>query len=467
MQKKWLGLAALVPVVALAFMDQTILPVALPTIQQEFNASDIELQWCVNAYLLAIAVFVLVSGKISDQIGHRKMLCLGIAGFALSSALCGASMNAITLIIARGLQGLSGAFMFPAQSALVSHTFPPEKRGQINGIIVSIGAVFLILAPLIGGYLTEVASWRWIFWINLPIAILGIWMIVSFLPAIEPVKKKIDVRGFLCFATGTCALTLFFMQASTWGWHSPPSLLCLALVPLAFWLLYKREKTTEHPFLDLSLFRRPIFTAININIFFTQFILMITVFQTIYFQEILAYTPAETGLITFASGCPVLFMAPIAGFLSDRISPKLPIALGYLSLILSFFWFAFFSTPTLPNLLFALITFGMGIPLILTPSFSTAMAALPPPKMGVAFGMITTLRMLGGTMGLALIHLFVSLVKQSLLPEKGAIASEVGSFSAIHFALAFLLIIAFAITFVFHNRKSAHHLPDSPAEGWD
>jgi EmrB/QacA subfamily drug resistance transporter len=466
-EKQWREFIAFIPTVALTFMDQTILPVALPTIQQEFGATSTELQWCVNAYLLAIAVFVLVSGKLSDRIGHRNALCLGMAGFAFFSALCSLSPNILVLIGARGLQGLSAAFMFPAQSAIVAQTFSQATRGRAMGMIVSVGSLFLILGPLIGGYLTEAFSWHWIFWINLPIAATGLWMILAFLPTPKPGVEKIDLLGFIFFAIGSSSLVLFFMQAADWGWTSTKALICVVMALIALFLLMKREKKTAHPFLDLTLFKRPVYTAINISVAITQFIMMITVFQTIYFQEILEYTPFQTGLIVFVSSCPVFFMAPIAGFLSDRLSPKWPIALGYLSLIFSFFWLAFFSTPSLSGLLAALIAFGVGIPLIFTPSYSSAISSVPPGKTGVAIGMILTLRMLGGAMGLALINLFVSTVQQMLRPVEGDRLAVITSFSRIHFALAFLLIIAFAVTFVLHNRKSAHHLPDAPAEGWD
>lgn len=199
MNKKWFAFYALVPVAALIFLDQTILPVALPTIQVEFNASNTALQWCVNAYLLAIAVFVLISGKIGDRISHRNALFLGMSAFALFSAICGMSPNIETLIIARGFQGIGAALMLPAQTALIGCIFPQQKRGQAIGMIVSLGSLFLMLGPLVGGYLTEAISWRWIFWINLPISAFALWMNRKFLPTSEPHHKKIDRLGFLFF----------------------------------------------------------------------------------------------------------------------------------------------------------------------------------------------------------------------------------------------------------------------------
>jgi len=457
-QKRWLGIAALVPTIALAFMDQAILPVALPTIGLEFGASNIALQWCVNAYLLAISVLVLASGKFSDRIGHRRALSFGMLLFTFSSALCGLSPNVEFLIGARVLQGLGAAMMFPAQSVLIASIFPPDKRGSATGIIVSIGAIFLIVAPLIGGYLTAVLSWRWIFWINLPIAVLGLWMIQRFLPFIEPGKQKIDLPGFLFFAVFATFWTLLFMQAEDWGWSSIKIGACGFFALLGLFLLILREKKTAHPFLDLTLFKRPQYAAISLSVSIAQFILMITVFRTIYFQEVLQYDPFQTGLLTFASCIPIFFTPTLAGFLSDRLTHKVPVAIGYLFLIFSCLYFGFFTTPPLFHLVIALAIFSMGIPLILTPSYSTAMTEIPPSKLGIGFGMLITLRMFSAAVGLALINLFVSAVQKTHRLTEGIRLAQITSFSWIHFALAFLLIVAFAIAFILHTRKSPREI---------
>jgi len=465
--KKWKSFAALMTAPSLIFLDQTILPVALPAIQQDFGATSTQLQWCVNAYLLAIAIFVLVGGKLGDRLGHRNALSCGIVGFALCSAICGLSTNIEMLIIARALQGMSSSLIFPAQGALVAKVFPVGQRGKAIGMLVSIGSLFLILGPLIGGYLTETASWRWIFWINIPVTAAGLLMVLRVLPNCERGPGKIDLLGFLFFALGTASLGVYLMETADWGWTAPKSLLLIGTSVMMFLLLLYRERNNAHPFLDLALFKRPVYAAINLSVATTQFIMMIAVFQTIYFENILGFSPFTAGLILSTAGCPSLFMAPVAGWLSDKFSPKLPIAIGFLMLILSFFLFGFISLPPLSIILVSLICFGVGIPFIFTPSYSSAVASVPPQKSGVAMGMIATLRMVGGMIGLSLIHLFTTIVQQRNLPIVGEKEAITASFSGVHFALAFFLIIIFAITFVLHTRKSSHELPDAPAEGWD
>lgn len=465
--KKWLGFFALIPGLAMTFLDQTILPVALPTIQRELGASDLYLQWSVNAYLLVIAMFVLVGGKLSDRIGHQKICLLGIICFAFSSALCGLSSNVGILIGARALQGIGASLLFPSQTALLNLIVPSSERGRMIGLNVSIGSIFLMLGPLIGGYLTEMISWRWIFWVNLPIAAIGLILIKLYLPNPKPGHEKIDVRGFSYFALGCWSLVTVLMQGQIWGWLSLKTGVLLIFSIVNWLLLIRREKRSPYPFLDLGLFKHSTFASINVSISIIQFILMITVFRAIYFQENLGYSPSQTGLLTFFSTAPVLFLSPVGGYLSDKISPKLPIAIGYVSLILSFFGLGFFSTPHLTGLMTCLLLFGIGIPMIFTPSYSSAMGSVPPQKIGVAFGMVATLRNFAATFGLALIGLLINIVEKNRLSSHSTSEAQITAFSVVHFVLGFLLIGAFATAFAFYRRKSTHHLPKAPAEGWD
>lgn len=465
--KNWPGFFALIPGVAMIFLDQTILPVALPTIQKELGSDDLYLQWSVNSYLLMIAMFVLVGGKLSDRIGHKQACLLGLICFALSSALCGFSPNIGTLIGARALQGIGASLLFPSQTALLNLIVPPSQRGRIIGLNVSIGSIFLMLGPLIGGYLTEMVSWRWIFWVNLPIAVIGLILIKLYLPNPKPGHGKIDVWGFSYFALACWSLVTALMQEQAWGWASTKTWILLIFSTINWLLLFKREKRSIYPFLDLGLFKHSTFASINISISIIQFTLMITVFRAIYFQQTLGYSPAQTGLLTFFSTAPVLFLSPAAGYLSDKISPKLPIAIGYVSLIFSFFGLGFFSTPHLTGLMICLLLFGIGIPMIFTPSYSSAMGSVPPQKIGMAFGMVATLRNFAATLGLALIALFIHIAEKSHPQSFSPSETQITAFSVVHFILGFLLIGAFTTTLVLYRRKSTHHLPEFPAEGWD
>ena len=500
---KWLGLSALVPALGMIFLDYTILPVALPTIRTLLGGGETELQWTVNAYLLVIAVLVLAGGKLCDRIGHRRAFILGMLVFAAASALCGLSPNILWLIGARALQGIGAALIFPSTTALLMSLFPPSERGQANGINVSVSSLFLILGPLIGGYFVENVSWKWIFWVNPPLALIGILLVVLFIPISPKGEGKIDLWGFLAFAICSSSFVTGFMQAREWGWASLPILSLFGICFLSGILLIWREKKAEHPFLDLSLFKHPVFKAVNISVFATQFILMITVFRAIFFQEALDWSAMQTGVVSFISTIPVLFVSPIGGLLSDRFGPKIPIAIGYACLIFSFFWLPFFVQSPVWVILIGLSAMGFGIPLVLTPSYASAMGAVPPKKAGSAFGTISTMRTLGSAIGVAMIGSFIDNVQyrafknhMSVLPtdeikeivsgssssqtalqslpsdllQQATAALQIAKFDGFtysHLVLAFGLIISFFFVFVLYHRKSSHKLPGTPAEGWD
>ncbi len=507
--RKWWGLLAIMPSLAMVFVDQSVLPVALPTIQKHLNATDIQLQWCINAYLLVTAILVLAGGKIGDWMGHRKAFTLGMIVFALSSALCGATPDVNWLIGARALQGVGAALMFPASTALIMSLFAPHERGKATGINVSASSLFLILGPLVGGYFTEALSWRWIFWINLPIAALGLILVFLFIPPSIGAKPKFDVRGFIYFVISSSSLILVLMQGRDWGWTSPSIIVSSVIFLLGTLFLLLREKKAAHPFLDLTLFKHPVFKAVNVSVFSIQFILMITVFRAIFFQDVLDWSPMKTGLITVISSCPVLFLSPIGGMLSDKYGPKIPITTGFLLLIFSFIWTAFSFESSLGVFFIGLLTFGIGIPLVFTPSYASAMGAIPAAKAGSAFGTIATVRSFASTFGVAVLGTFIhstqlrtlqSLAQENpktealspsalsnivmgtgqakaylktLSSEQSSIImgyyrrAEEAGFYWTHLTLACLLAIALIFVFFLYHRKSKHQLPEGPAEGWD
>lgn len=507
--RKWWGLAALIPALAMIFTDQSVLPVALPTIQKQLGASHIELQWFINSYLLVTAVLSLACGKIGDRMGHRRAFTLGILIFSIASALCGLSFEPLGLIFARAVQGVGAAFMIPASGALLMSLFSSGERGKATGINTSVSALFLIIAPLIGGYFTENLSWRWIFWINLPVALLGVILVFLFIPKSIKGEQKFDPWGFTFFLISSTSLVVFLMQGGEWGWGAIKTIALFILCLISGVFLFLREKRAKHPFLDISLFKHPLFKGVNISIFAIQFVLMITVFRTIFFQDTLDWSPLKAGVVTVISSLPVLFMSPIGGMLSDRFGPKIPIGIGFILIIYSLFWVGFFNQSALWIILIGLFVFAIGIPLIFTPSYSSAMSSIPPKKSGIAFGTITTVRSLSASFGVAAIGCFIENVQwnsfQKLIYENGKTKtldpsfleglslgsqssyktlasipsekanlilgflkeSQVDGFFYSHVCLGLLLIIPFVIVFILYSRKSLHKLPESPAEGWD
>lgn len=401
--RKWWILAAMTSTISMIFIDITVLPVALPTIQKHLHFSDLALQWIVNCYTLTLTVLVLAGGRLSDMFGPKKIFCYGAALFAVASALCGLSYSDWWFILSRILQGVGGALLLPSTATITLSAFPLKERGKAMGISISVGSVFLSIGPFIGGLLTEYLSWRYVFWINLPIAAIGLILALYSVPRSEKKHEKFDFLGFWTMSIGITALVVALMQAKDWGWTSPITLALFSIGFLLIFLLIVLDRKVEHHFIDFKLFKNRNFSGCVFSMFCTQFIIMITVFWVIYFQTGLGYSPAKSGMLNLLANIPMIFVAPIGGHLLDRYGPRLPIAIGYLLVIGSFVWFLqVFHLKSMPMLLSAIIPFGCGIPLIFSPCFTAALSEISEHKRGSTAGLVTTIRQSGATIGLAI-----------------------------------------------------------------
>lgn len=450
-----LSFVALLCGIILSYLDQAILPVALPAISAEFGASSTLTQWIVNGYILLFACLVLLGGKISDAIGPKNGFLIGISLFAFFSVMCAFSPNIGWLITARALQALGTSLMFPARATILAKLFPVHQQGRAVGLQTSLGMGVGFLGPFISGLLTQTFSWRAIFWINVPIALFGFIFGYFSLPQIEPIRRPIDWKGFTYFACAIFPITILLMQIRDWSASAfleknLPFLLC-ALISFIF--LVRRTFVAKNSFLDFSLLKYPAYSAILFTISITKFIMMISIFQTIYCETVLHHTEIETGILFSCSFLPALLFSSIAGYLADKISPKLPISLGYLLVIFSFFWLAFHSTPSLFDLYLSLIIYGVGLPLILTPSNALVLSCIPNEKVSSGMGLIVTLHTTAASFGLAMIHLFTTTVQRIETPILGVQGAMVKSFSLIHLSLGLLFACAFAITYVLHNKQ--------------
>ena len=401
--RKWWILAAMTTSISMIFVDITVLPVVLPTLQRELDITDLGLQWVINAYTLVLSVLVLAGGRLGDMWGLKKAFCFGIGMFAIASALCGVSTTAWWMIMSRALQGIGGAFMLPATQGIIIANFPPHQRGKAMGLFVSIGSIFLALGPLIGGSLTSYLSWHYVFWINLPIAALGLVLSLSTVPSMEGRKEKFDYRGFLILAVGIASLIIALMQAQEWGWLSFPTLSLLCIGCFALYYLFHRKHKAHASIIDFALMKKKSFFSSSSCIFCTQVVIIVTVFWAIYFQNILGFSASKAGLYSFYANIPLLVAAPIGGFLVDRYGPRIPVMIGFGLILFSLAWLVIFCRhESLFLLLPTLVAFGSGATLIFTPSFVALMNEVPPEKRGIASGINTALRQFGSSLGLAL-----------------------------------------------------------------
>ncbi len=385
------------------FIDITVLPVALPTIQRSLDISELGLQWIVNAFTLALTMFVLAGGRIGDMLGLRKVFCWGLLLFTLGSALCGLSNGETWFIVSRLIQGIGGSLLLPTSAAIIINAFPPHLRGRAMGLYVSIGSIFLALGPLLGGVFSEYLTWRLIFWINIPIAIVGFFLTLYAVPPSDGHPRRFDFRGFITSSLAICLLVVPIMQAKDWGWTSPLTLGLIATGIALLALLLVVDRKTKDPYLELSLFKNRTIIGTFGSIFCTQFFLMVTVFWAMYFQNVYGFTPAQAGALSLLSNIPIIFAAPAAGWLLDRKGPLIPIMLGFSLVIASLLWYLqILAIKNVWLLLSAIIPFGIAIPFILTSSFTTMLSLVPAKKRGIASGTATMVRQFGGTLGLAI-----------------------------------------------------------------
>jgi len=403
-QRRWLGFVSVVSCVALIFTDQSILPVAIPTIQKDLGATGFLGQWMINSYFLSMAIFILAAGKLSDIVGFRRIFLLGLSIFLFASLFCAIAFNSIWLIFFRFIQGIGAAFMIPSSYNILLDLFPANRRGLAVGINTAVGSFFLSLAPYIGGLFTQYLNWRWVFWINIPICFIG--QVFGILAIGKPQKteEKFDFKGFSLFAIVLICIILAFMQVKSWGVLSPGIILLLIFSLLFFGFFIASIKKTKNPFLDFSLFKNKLFSVVSLIIFLEMFATGATIFWAIYFQYILKFSPSKAGFAMLITAIPIIFMAPVGGMLMDKYSVKVPTIIGLFLTLFSFVWFIiFFHMDSIVWLLPSLLTLGWGLTFSLTPSVAAGITSIPNKMRGMGTGIIGTIRSSGRSIGIAII----------------------------------------------------------------
>ena len=403
--RKWWILLAMSSSLALVFIDQTALAVALPAIQRELNLSNSLTQWVINAYLLALSAIILFGGKIGDRLGHKRAFLLGVIVFVLSSVLCALAQAGWWLIAMRALQGIGGAFMMPSTNALVTNAFPDQERGKALGIYVALAAIFLALGPLLGGFLTQVFSWRAVFWINFPVALISIALAIPSVPGWSRTEKlNIDWLGFFISILFISGFVLGFMEAPNWGWTSASIISLfvfstLSLLGFIFW-----ERKTTNPLVELDLFKNLTFSILFSVLLIIQSVGIVFVFWAIFLQNVLHYSPLKAGILLLPAMLPIIVMAPIGGHLRDKYGPTLSMSWGCLLIIFSLIWIGIFSPHQSYTILFpGLLGFGIGMPLMLSGIMVTVMNMVKVEQRGMASAMFNCSRQFGTSIGLAVL----------------------------------------------------------------
>jgi len=403
--RRWWTLAAMCFALFMIMLDNTVVNVALPSIQEDLGASLSGLEWTVNVYTLTFAVLLVTGGRLGDILGRRRMFLFGVVVFALSSAGIGLAPDQGWLVAGRALQGIGAAFMMPATLSIITITFPPEERGKAIGTWAGVSALALAIGPVVGGALTEYVSWRAIFFLNLPVAVgaVAVTLFAAHESRDESSRHSIDWPGIAAISIGLTALVLALIEGNSWGWGSLEvvSLIVTAAVGLiAFGVI---ERRVREPMVDFTLFRSASFLGANMVAFIVSFAMLAMFFFTaLYMQNILGYSAIDAGVRFLPSTLMIVLIAPFAGRLADRIGPRPPMVAGLTLTAIALFLQTRIDVDTGYGLLLpAFVIMGIGMALVMSPMSTAAMNAVEPQKAGVGSGILSMSRMVGGTFGVA------------------------------------------------------------------
>jgi EmrB/QacA subfamily drug resistance transporter len=404
---KWWTLGAMCFALFMMMLDNTVVNVALPSIQKDLGASLSSLEWAVNAYTLSFGVLLVTGGRLGDIFGRRRAFLLGVTIFALSSATAGLAQNTTMLIVSRVIQGVGGALMMPATLSIVTNAFEPSERGKAIGTWAGVSALALAIGPVVGGLLTEHVSWRAIFYLNIPVAAGAIAATIFAVRESrdESVGRQIDYLGVGTLTVGLTSLVLALIESNAWGWGSARIVGLLILSAVALTSFVFIERRVPAPIVELPLFASRNFVATNVVALVVTFAMMAQFFfVTLYIQDVLGYSPVETGLRFLPSTLMIVLIAPIAGRLTDRVGARWLIGGGLAIVTVSLFWLTTIDAGTTYGDIWpSFVLMGIGMALVMSPMSTAAMNAVPVTKAGVASGLLSMNRMVGGSLGVAVV----------------------------------------------------------------
>jgi EmrB/QacA subfamily drug resistance transporter len=403
---KRLTLAACILGSAIALLDGTVVNVALPTIQRGLGGGLAGQQWISNAYLLTLGSLILVGGSLGDLFGERRVFALGVGGFGAASLLCALAPTIGFLIAFRALQGVAGALLIPSSLAVIVATFAESERGAAIGSWTAFGSVAAALGPLGGGVLLGIASWRWIFLINLPFVVVCVGLILAVIPRASPVAggRRVDFTGALLCALGLGGPVFALIEQPRLGWSSPAVWGPLLAGVLLFAAFLVHESRARDPMLPLSLFARRNFAVGNVETFSMYAGLAVLFFFLVLFlQQVAGYTPLQSGLATLPVTLVMLGFSRRFGALADRFGPRLFMGLGPVLAGLGLLALLRVGVRVdyLSEVLPALLLFSLGLSLTVAPLTAAVLACVEERQAGIASGVNNAVARVAGLLGIA------------------------------------------------------------------
>ncbi|BCW19990.1 MFS transporter [Arthrobacter sp. NtRootA9] len=430
-EKPWPALWSLVIGFFMILIDSTIVSVANPRIMEGLGADINSVIWVTSAYLLAYAVPLLITGRLGDRFGPKKLYLLGLVVFTLASLWCGLATDVETLIAARVLQGLGAAVMTPQTMAVITRIFPPDRRGAAMAIWGATAGMATLVGPILGGVLVDGLGWEWIFFINVPIGVVGFILALRNVPALSTHPHRFDIPGVLLSAAGLLLLVFGIQEGETYNWGtitgpiSVWSLIIAGLVVLAAFVAWQRFNKGE-PLLPLGLFRDRNFSLANLGITMVGF--TVTSFGLpliFYYQMVRGLTPTQSALLMVPMALISGGMAPVVGKIVDRVNPKYLAAAGLTLMAVALVWNGLLMQPDTPILLFLLPSAVLGFANagIWAPLSTTATRNLPPRQAGAGSGVYNTTRQFGAVLGSAAIAVLIQSRLAAELPSGGPAGS--------------------------------------------
>ncbi len=404
---KWIVLSVTTIGALMASIDSTIVILALPQMMEKLHADLVHMIWVIMAYILVSTVLLLTFGRIADMFGRVRLYNLGFVVFTVGSALCGLAPTARSLILARLAQGAGAALMMVNSPAIITEVFPPHERGRalgINGITFAVGG---IAGPLLGGLILSVADWRWVFYINVPIGILGtLWGYVALKErSTRRREESFDFPGALLFSAGLISILFALTMGIQLSWTSPLILSLFAAFAVMLVLFLWRERRAARPVLDLSLFRNRVYNFSVLAAMLQALAMFSLNFLIVfYLQAVRGYDPLSAALLLIPFSVVSAVVGPLSGILADRIGARTPATIGVLIQAAALGWFVLTLTPSTPypSIVVGLVLVGVGGGLFWSPNTSAAMNGAPRDRLGIASAALATLRQTGMVTSFAL-----------------------------------------------------------------
>jgi len=421
--RKW---GILITVAFGAFMaplDSSIVNTVLPLISREFRADVLLIEWVVLAYLLSLSSLLLIGGRLGDLFGDKPLYIAGFALFTLSSMLCGLATGVGSLIASRVLQAIGGAMLIAIGPAILTRSFPASQRGQALGIQACVVYTGLTVGPGLGGAIASALGWRWVFFINLPIGIIAMGVAFSVLGTDRKMASggRFDFAGAVSFMLTLFTLVLALSRGAAWGWTSGVVLIAGGLFAAGAAIFLWTELQSDHPFFDIRLFRRRLFAAATVSAMLNYMATSTTVFLTPFFL-IQGYhlAPAHAGSLLMAMPLVMATVAPMSGWLSDRIGSRIPTVAGMACLATGMFLMGRLGAGgTDQQIVLRLGLVGLGIGLFTSPNNSAIMGAVPRTHQGLGSGIVATARAMGNVLGIAVSGSLFGVEVQKLLAALG------------------------------------------------